>query len=121
MKPPRVSAFHGPACTGTGSLPAPGFCKRSTPRHLRKNLRNPFGDRETIGPRKALTLSESIESPAMPAEFYRVKELFLAALEKDQPGERSAYLEAACGRDLDLRQRVNALLARHEVAGSFLE
>jgi tetratricopeptide (TPR) repeat protein len=57
----------------------------------------------------------------MPAEFQRVKELFLAALEKDQAAERSAYLDAACGVDRDLRQRVDVLLARHEAAGSFLE
>jgi tetratricopeptide (TPR) repeat protein len=57
----------------------------------------------------------------MPAEFHLVKEIFLAALEKDQAGERFAYLEAACGADLDLRQQVDALLARHAAAGSFLE
>ncbi|HMF12182.1 MAG TPA: serine/threonine-protein kinase, partial [Gemmataceae bacterium] len=57
----------------------------------------------------------------MPAEFHRVKELFLAALEKDHATVRFAYLDEACGADVDLRQRVDALLARHERAGSFLE
>jgi serine/threonine protein kinase/WD40 repeat protein len=57
----------------------------------------------------------------MPAQFHRVKEVFLAALEKDQPAERLAYLDAACGPDLELRQQVDALLARHAAAGSFLE
>jgi serine/threonine protein kinase len=57
----------------------------------------------------------------MPAEFHRVKELFLAALEKDHDAERFAYLDEACGSDQDLRQRVDALLGRHAAAGSFLE
>src|SRR5262249_31213036 len=57
----------------------------------------------------------------MPAEFHRVKELFLAALEKDHAAERSAYLDEACGSDVDLRQRLDALLGRHAAAGSFLE
>jgi serine/threonine protein kinase/tetratricopeptide (TPR) repeat protein len=57
----------------------------------------------------------------MQAEFHSVKELFLAALEKDHAAERLAYLDEACGSDRDLRQRVDALLARHEAAGSFLE
>src|SRR5574341_778520 len=33
---------------------------------------------------------------------------------------RSAYLDEACGSDAALRQRVEALLASHEQAGSFL-
>jgi tetratricopeptide (TPR) repeat protein/serine/threonine protein kinase len=57
----------------------------------------------------------------MPAEFHRVKELFLAALEKGQTAERAAYLESACGADIELRKQVDALLARHAAAGSFLE
>ena len=57
----------------------------------------------------------------MSADFQRVKQVFLAALEKDAGALRSAYLEQICGQDLDLRQRVEALLARHEEAGSFLQ
>jgi serine/threonine protein kinase len=48
-------------------------------------------------------------------------ELFAAALEIDAPGERSAYLDRACGGDDALRARVEALLRAHERAGSFLQ
>src|SRR5437660_214092 len=47
--------------------------------------------------------------------------IFMEALEKDTPARRSAYLEVACGGDAALRQRVEALLASHEQAGSFLD
>jgi serine/threonine protein kinase len=59
--------------------------------------------------------------PTMNTDFQHVKEIFLATLEKDQPAERSDYLDEACGQDADLRERVEALLARHEAAGNFLE
>src|SRR4051794_39480052 len=57
----------------------------------------------------------------MNAEFRRVKELFLAALEKEDAGQRAAYLTGACGGDDGLRRPVEALLRRHELAGRFLE
>src|SRR5262245_61248651 len=57
----------------------------------------------------------------MNAEFRRVKEIFLAAVEKPDAAERDAYLHEACGQDEALRRRVDALLARHVQAGSFLE
>src|SRR5262249_9256992 len=57
----------------------------------------------------------------MNAEFRRVKEIFLAAVEKPDAAERDAYLGQACGPDGDLRRQVHALLARHAQAGSFLE
>src|SRR5262245_23982263 len=47
------------------------------------------------------------------------RDLFLAALERP-PAERAAYLEAACGGDAALRQRVEALLAAHDEPGAFL-
>src|SRR5438552_4218316 len=48
------------------------------------------------------------------------RSIFMEALEKDTPARRSAYLAGACGGDAALRQRVEALLASHEQAGSFL-
>jgi serine/threonine protein kinase len=48
-------------------------------------------------------------------------ELFIAALERDDPAERDAYLGQACGGDVDLRRRVERLLRLHGQAGSFLE
>src|SRR5262245_16778762 len=47
--------------------------------------------------------------------------VFAAALDRPKPAERSAYLDAACGADSDLRQRVEALLRAHEHVGEFLE
>ena len=45
--------------------------------------------------------------------------IFLEALEKDDPSERSAFPDAACGDDTVLRQRVEALLTSHDQAGNF--
>ncbi len=53
-----------------------------------------------------------------PAEWDRVKELFWAALGRD-PGERSAFLQEACGTNASLRAEVESLLASHERGGSF--
>src|SRR6266481_604361 len=57
----------------------------------------------------------------MQADLQRVKELFLAALQQDGAAKRSEFLDRECRSDLDLRQRVDALLVQHEAAGSFLE
>ncbi len=47
--------------------------------------------------------------------------VFIAALEKDDPVERAAFLDQACADDLPLRQRIERLLKAHEPADSFLE
>jgi eukaryotic-like serine/threonine-protein kinase len=49
------------------------------------------------------------------------REILLAALEEARPEERDAYLARACGTDLALRRRVDALLRASEVQDSFLE
>jgi serine/threonine protein kinase len=49
------------------------------------------------------------------------RDIFVAALERDDPAERDAYLAQACGGDADLRLRVERLLRLHANAGSFLE
>jgi tetratricopeptide (TPR) repeat protein len=46
--------------------------------------------------------------------------LFIAALEKEDPAERAAFLDRACTGDPGLRQRIDRLLQRHEQPGSFL-
>jgi serine/threonine protein kinase/WD40 repeat protein len=46
--------------------------------------------------------------------------IFLEALERSDPAERSAYLDAACGADPTFRKRIEALLESHEIAGDFL-
>ena len=49
----------------------------------------------------------------MPTEANLVKSLFLAALEKGTPAERTAFLDQACV-DAAVRQRVEELLRAHE-------
>src|SRR5256714_343125 len=49
------------------------------------------------------------------------EELFEAALQLETPGQRAAYLQQACGDDVALRQRVEALLQAHDQAHEFLE
>jgi serine/threonine protein kinase/lipopolysaccharide biosynthesis regulator YciM len=50
-----------------------------------------------------------------------VDEVYFAALERDEPGARAAYLDEACGNDAGLRRRVERLLAARSERGSFLE
>lgn len=47
--------------------------------------------------------------------------VFAAALERHTPEARAAYLDEACGADLALRRRVEALLSAAHRAGDFLE
>src|SRR2546423_14274567 len=49
------------------------------------------------------------------------RDIFVAALQKEDPAERQAYLDEACARQPELRQQVENLLRLHEGAGSFLE
>src|SRR5438132_10661023 len=49
------------------------------------------------------------------------RDLFVAALQKDDPAERRAYLDEACAGQPELRRQVEHLLRLHEGAGSFLE
>jgi eukaryotic-like serine/threonine-protein kinase len=49
------------------------------------------------------------------------RDIFLTALQETDPGERTAYLDRACGDDAALRRRVETLLYAHAIAGSFLE
>jgi hypothetical protein len=47
--------------------------------------------------------------------------IFAAALERSDPAERAAYLDTACGNDVALRRRVEALLRAHESGDSLLD
>ena len=53
-------------------------------------------------------------------KWNQLKELFSAALERD-PGQRSAFLLEACGRDDALRAEVESLLSSYGHADSFIE
>jgi serine/threonine protein kinase/WD40 repeat protein len=50
----------------------------------------------------------------------KVESIFVAALEKPSPEARAAFLDEACGPDVDVRQGVERLLHAHEKAGNFL-
>src|SRR5438046_3185556 len=49
------------------------------------------------------------------------RDMFIAALQREDPAQRQAYLDEACARQPELRQQVEHLLRLHEGAGSFLE
>ena len=51
----------------------------------------------------------------------RIDSIFLAAAEKATAAERAAYLDVACASDLELRERVERLLAAQSKVGRFLE
>jgi hypothetical protein len=55
---------------------------------------------------------------ATPSPQEREAVLFALAIEKPV-AERAAFLEAVCGKDLDLRQRLVALLAAHDEPGGW--
>jgi len=50
-----------------------------------------------------------------------IEGLFVMALSKSSPEEREAFLDEACGDDIESRHRVEALLRAYEDAGSFFE
>ncbi len=50
-----------------------------------------------------------------------VNDIFVRAIEAGSPAERSAILDRSCGDDAALRRKVEALLAAHDQAGTFLE
>jgi serine/threonine protein kinase len=50
-----------------------------------------------------------------------LESIFFAALEKQSPAERRAFLDEACADDAELRRRVEKMLAAQAAAGSFLD
>jgi serine/threonine protein kinase len=49
------------------------------------------------------------------------REIFIAALQRQNAADRSAFLDEACGSNAELREHVEALLSEHDELGSFLE
>src|SRR5262245_5618749 len=49
------------------------------------------------------------------------RDIFIAALQQEDPAQRRAYLDGACAGQPELRRQVEDLLRLHEGAGSFLE
>jgi serine/threonine protein kinase/tetratricopeptide (TPR) repeat protein len=60
--------------------------------------------------------------PDEPGEVLAMRErdIFIQVLERDDPSEREAVLDGACGTDAELRRRVERLLAEHERQESFI-
>jgi eukaryotic-like serine/threonine-protein kinase len=54
-------------------------------------------------------------------EMSPAEDVFFTALAKADPAERAAYLDEACGADVELRRHVGRLLEAHPQIGSFLE
>jgi hypothetical protein len=54
-------------------------------------------------------------------DLTHVESVFLAALEKGSPEERTVYLSAACRGNVELRRQVELLLDAHQKAAQFLE
>src|SRR5262245_59642969 len=46
--------------------------------------------------------------------------IFAGAIERPSPEERAAFLDTACGSDVELRRRIEALVRAHDEAGGFL-
>src|SRR5262245_20318168 len=57
----------------------------------------------------------------MPTDKPSLDTIFCAAIEIADAADRAAYLDQACGNGADRRCRVEALVAAHLRAGSFLE
>ena len=57
----------------------------------------------------------------MAIEPGRVKALFKAAIELDDASERQAFLDHEIGGDIELRARLNALLAAYQEPGGILD
>src|SRR5205823_14700842 len=55
-----------------------------------------------------------------PARLQTIEEIFHAALDQE-PDQVGAFLDTACDGDELLRRKVEALLASHQRAGSFIE
>src|SRR5436305_14081046 len=55
-----------------------------------------------------------------PERWQQIKPILQSAL-KHEPGDRSAFLSAACGGDESLRKEVESFIISHEQAGGFIE
>lgn len=55
-----------------------------------------------------------------PEHWHQINQLFHAALEHE-PTERAEFLDTACAGDESMRKQIDALLAAHAAAGTFIE
>src|SRR5262249_42503312 len=117
---PRSWGYRSRPPTATGLTPAPGSTKNLRPavvgpraNHFQKNDANlvRFGHRLPIDCR-----ANHRGGPDMAETLTKEEAIFHAVLQIDAADQRSAYLDAACGNEQGLRQRVEALLRRHAEA-----
>src|SRR5262245_49013437 len=106
-------------------MPAPGYAKNSAMTSRRRASRHgarpvfPSACVRTLPPDVAWRWEGGRPSCAG-AIAMQEQSLFIAALEKEDPVERAAFLDQACAGDPALRQRIERLLQRHEQTGGFL-
>src|SRR6266436_4772169 len=99
-----------------GCSPVPGSMPTS-PRPRQKKCRRHEGVGAIFSPMRVMRPHEEpTVTDVSPAEA-----VFFAALAKVDPAERAAYLNEACGADVELRRQVDRLLAAHPQVGSFLQ
>src|SRR5580700_2054418 len=73
-----------------------------------------------ISAKMRLTKVRQAKRTHMAGQSDREREIFNLALERATPAERAAYLDGACGEDIEMRSRLAALLGAHDSAGAFL-
>src|SRR5688500_5919935 len=100
----RVAILRRPLDRGDGR----------SPRHFTRDREARLDDREGVAASRAHTAMTMLD------DWGRVKAVFEQALTVDE-AERPKFLAAACGSDVQLRERVDALLASHAASESFLE
>src|SRR5688500_12989102 len=111
-----------PGCSAPWAPPTPSrlgpfpndvrFCLFGWARtpHSQESLRDPRAD-------SALYDSSLLKQVSTMTE----RDIFTAALQKEDPAQRQAYLDEACAGQMELRKQVEELLRLYEGAGSFLQ
>src|SRR5262249_41075744 len=67
------------------------------------------------------TVNRGAGATSRSSQLMNERSIFFEALDRDTPAERSAYLDAVCGGDVALRQRLEGLLRSPQEAGSVLD
>jgi hypothetical protein len=110
----RTTREHGEDGTFTPSNQKGNDCPNGMSDRKEKNLRAILRAPELI----QSLYRDNLVSPR--GAILDERPIFLTALEKERPEERSAYLDEACAGDVRLRERIEALLWSHAEAGNFL-
>src|SRR5262245_17223146 len=118
--PPRWGSPGGPP-TGTGPSPAPGSstrCGRTDPSAIPKKQTQTLA--RSAPKRGIVSWRQHGGGIPMQDASPEMLSIFAGAIERRSLGERAAFLDTACGADVGLRLRIEALLRAHEEAGGFL-